>query len=88
MYIEFTLPTGAGGMSAQYTDSILNRNLRDWSAKYQVSYTKKIVKLTVRITFEDEKAYSLFAMTWNPTADHMVNYIKDYKLIEPMRRPS
>ena len=36
MYIEFTLPTGAGGMSAQYTDSILNRNLRDWSAKYQV----------------------------------------------------
>jgi hypothetical protein len=88
MYIEFQLPTGSGGQAAQYTNAVLTRNLDAWSQRYQVPYTKKIFKWTLRVTFVDEKNYSLFAMTWQPTADYMVDYIKNYKLVEPMSRPS
>lgn len=87
MYIEFQLPTGAGGMAAQYVNSVLNRNLHDWSDKYQIPYNKKLHKYTVRVTFDDDTHYSIFAMTWNPTAESLLSYIKDYKLIEPMARP-
>ena len=87
MYIEFQLPTGAGGMAAQYTNGAIGRNLREWSERYGVAYIKKIHKHTVRVTFEDEKNYSLFAMTWQPQAEQMENYLKNYKFVEPMARP-
>ena len=87
MYLEFRLPTGAGGMAAQYTNSVLNRNLHAWSDKYGIPYNKKIHKYTVRVTFDDDQYYSVFAMTWNPVSDQMLSYLKNYKLIEPMARP-
>lgn len=88
MYIEFQLPTGAGGMAAQYTNSALNRNLHEWSDRYQIPYNKKIHKWTVRVTFDDDAHYSLFTMTWQPQADHMQHYLYNYKIIEPMSRPA
>lgn len=87
MYIEFQLPTGAGGMAAQYVNGALNRNLHQWSDRYQVPYNKKIHKWMVRVTFDDDAHYSLFAMTWQPQAEHMENYLKNYKFVEPMARP-
>lgn len=87
MYIEFQLPTGAGGMAAQYTNSVLNRNLHLWSDRYQIPYNKKIHKGTVRVTFDDDKHYSLFAMTWAPESEYMEDHLKNYKFIEPMARP-
>ena len=88
MYLEFRLPTGAGGMAAQYTYGALRRNIREWANRYQVEkYQEKVVKYTVRLTFDDESLYSLFAMTWSPTAEQMLSYLKNYKLIEPMARP-
>jgi hypothetical protein len=86
MYIEFRLPTGAGGMAAQYVNSVLNRNLHEWSDRYGIPYNKKIHKHTVRITFDNEENYSFFALTWLPHSDNMINYLTDYRLIEPMRR--
>lgn len=86
MYIEFQLPTGAGGMAAQYTNSILNRNLHAWSDRYGIAYNKKIHKHTVRITFDNDQHYSVFAMTWNPVSDRMLTYLINYRILEPMRR--
>lgn len=86
MYLEFRLPTGAGGMAAQYTNSVLNRNLHQWSDRYCIPYKKKIHKYTVRVTFDDEENYSFFAMTWNPVAEKMLSYLANYRLIEPMSR--
>lgn len=86
MYIEFRLPTGAGGMAAQYTNSVLNRNLHAWSDQYNIPYNKKIHKWTVRITFDNDQHYTLFAMTWNPKSENMLSYLTDYRLIEPMSR--
>lgn len=87
MYIEFRLPTGAGGMTAQYTNSVLNHNLQEWSDRYNIPYNKKIHKWTVRVTFNDNAHYSLFAMTWQPQSEHLLDHLKNYKFVEPMARP-
>ena len=86
MYIEFQLPMGAGGMAAQYTNSVISRNLDQWSNRYGIAHIKKIHKYTVRVTFDNEDFYSFFALTWNPTAENMLHYLTNYRLIEPMNR--
>jgi hypothetical protein len=87
MYIKFDLPTGAGGMVAQYTHSALSQNLQEWSEKYGgIPYNKKIHKWTVRVTFDDDKFYDFFALTWQPKSKQMLSYLLNYSLIEPMNR--
>ena len=86
MYIEFSLPTGAGGMAAQYVNSVLSRNLQDWGNQYGISYNKKIHKWTVRVTFDDDKLYDFFALTWRPKSDNMISYLTEYRFVEPMKR--
>ena len=86
MYIEFQLPTGAGGMAAQYTNSVLNRNLHDWSDQHNIPYNKKIHKWTVRVTFDNDAHYTVFALTWNPKDENMRHYLANYRFIEPMNR--
>ena len=66
MYIEFSLPTGAGGMSAQHASHIITRALHEWSDRYYIPYNVKNIKYFKRITFDDESHYAFFAMTWNP----------------------
>ena len=66
MYIEFSLPTGAGGMAAQHANHIINRALHAWSDRYDIPYNTKTVKYFKRITFNDDATYAFFAMTWNP----------------------
>jgi len=86
MYIEFSLPTGAAGMAAQWVNSILNQELHAWSDRFQIPYNTKLVKYTKRITFDDEKNYAFFALTWNPQNTEFATYLLEYRLIEPMRR--
>ena len=86
MYIEFRLPTGAGGMAAQYTYGALSRNLREWSELHDIPHTKKIHKWMVRVTFDEDRHYSVFALTWNPKSDNMLSYLTDYRFVEPMNR--
>jgi hypothetical protein len=85
MYIEFRLPQGAGGMTAQYTNSALNRNLHEWSDRYGIAYNKKIHKHTVRVTFLENKQYEFFALTWNPKAENFLSYLTNYRFVEPMK---
>jgi hypothetical protein len=86
MYIEFALPTGAGGTAAQYVNSLLNQELHAWSDLYDIPYNTKIVKYTKRVTFDNEELYSFFAMTWNPPNKKFRNNLLNYRLIEPMNR--
>lgn len=85
MYIEFALPTGAGGQAAQYVSHLIRLELQAWAKKYDVKYQSKSWKYTIRVTFDDNSIYSLFAMTWMPTADNFTSYLSNYRLIEPMR---
>ena len=82
MYIEFTLPTGAGGLAAQLAIGAISKALVIWAEKYNVTYVKKNIKYIIRVTFEDESLYSHFALTWNPTQNHQLKF----RLIEPMKR--
>jgi hypothetical protein len=86
MYIEFALPTGAGGMAAQYANNLLNQELHAWSDLYDIPYNTKLVKYTKRVTFDNEETYSFFAMTWNPKNKKFRNNLLNYRLIEPMNR--
>lgn len=86
MYIEFPLPPGAGGIAAAHANSALSRMLQAWSEKYNIPYRKKVEKYRVKVTFDDNKAYAVFALTWNPNKDkHGVSYFTNYSLIEPMK---
>ena len=86
MYLEFQLPTGAGGMAAAHANAILSRMLEAWSEKYDIPYRKKTEKYRVKVTFDDNKAYAVFALTWNPNKDQQwVSYFSNYSLIEPMK---
>ena len=76
MYIEFKLPQGAGGQAAAWANRILNNALHDWSDRYQIPYNTKVVKYTKRITFDDDRHYEFFALTWSPKTEHSfwINY--------------
>ena len=84
MYIEFTLPTGAGGQAAAYVNHLLNQELHAWSDQYEIPYNTKNVKYTKRITFDDEKMYNFFVITWNPKNTEFKYYLSEYRLVEPM----
>lgn len=84
MYIEFNLPNGASGYAAQHVNKVLEKELQIWSERYSIGYRKKIVKWTARVTLDDENAYSLFALTWNPSSTSIGNWLK-FSLIEPMK---
>jgi hypothetical protein len=85
MYIEFRIPSGGGGMPAQYANYWLKQNIKSWAEKYNIAYRTKDIKYTVRLTFDDDKFYNFFAVTWDPKADHMQHVLKEYRLIEPMK---
>ena len=71
MYIEFRLPRGAGGPDqASYALSIVQKKLVLWAAKYEVEYRTKVFKYTLRVTFDSDESYTLFALTWVPDPRH------------------
>jgi hypothetical protein len=70
MYIEFQLPRGAGGQTASYALSIVQKKLILWAAKYSVEYRTKIFKYTLRVTFDSDESYTLFALTWTTDPKH------------------
>lgn len=86
MYIEFSLPIGASGLAAQHTCAALSRNLEEWSKRYNIPYVKKIHKYTVRVTFNEDKFYDFFTLTWQPISNQLLSHLTNYRLIEPMNR--
>jgi hypothetical protein len=75
MYIEFShLPTANAWRA-------LGVELYDWAAKYNITYRQKAFKLTLRVTFDLDESYTLFALTWNPGQNESLKY----SLIEPMK---
>jgi hypothetical protein len=66
MYIEFRLPTGAGGMAAGHALQLIKKDIEAWAAKYDIKYKTKIHKYTFRLCLEGDKEYTQFALTWVP----------------------
>jgi hypothetical protein len=87
MYVEFDLPTGAGGMAAQHINAILLRMFKEWAARYGYTYKTKTVKYTIRLMFEDPNAYTTFGLTWNPEYKEFQSWLMRYRFVEPMNPP-
>jgi hypothetical protein len=79
MYIEFQLPSGASGMTATYALSVLRDKLYNWGQKYSIEYRTKIFKYTLRVTFDSDESYTLFALTW--TTDPKYPSWTSYRLV-------
>ena len=62
MYIEFDL----AGIETSGELLLLRRELLDWAKKYDIKYREKTIKFQHRITFDQDKTYSFWAITWNP----------------------
>lgn len=85
MLIEFSLPTGAGGMAASHHYRQLKAEIERWTSKYNITYTDKLIKYTYRVCFEDDKDYSLFQLTWNP-GDRVTDWGYRYRIITDRER--
>ena len=67
MYIEFRLPTGAGGMAAGVALNHINIDIDNWVRQHHIkSHRTKLHKYTYRLSLVNEKDYTLFALTWDP----------------------
>jgi hypothetical protein len=67
MYIEFRLPTGAGGIAAGYALTHINIDIDNWVRKYNIEYHKtKLHKYSYRLCLRTERDYHYFALTWSP----------------------
>jgi hypothetical protein len=80
MYVEFRLPTGAGGMAAGHCAALIKRNIEAWAVNHNIKYRTKIVNYTLRLSLLSEQDYTLFQLSWNP--DH--HCAREYTLVEPM----
>jgi len=78
MYIEFELDKGQPGANLL----LIRHHLVKWANQNdQIKYTEKTIKLKHRVTFDDEKLYTYFAMTWNAAQHGWL----EYRMIEPMK---
>lgn len=65
MHIEFMLPTGAGGQSAIYYNTVLDQQLAQWSLRYSIDYHKTLTYYRAWIWLPEPENYTVFALTWN-----------------------
>ena len=64
MYIEFQLRSDVPRMVIVRAHAAIGTNLAEWAEKYKIQYRKKIHKYTLRVTFDEDESYTLFALTW------------------------
>lgn len=79
MYIEFRLPSGPTGAAAAIMNNWINQEMHAWSDRYNIPYNTKITKLRKRITFDDDRHYEFFAVTWNPAHKWL-----DYRIVRDL----
>jgi hypothetical protein len=76
MYIEFRLPSGAGGAAAGTALAQINIDIDRWVKKYDIkSYRTKIHKYTYRLSLSNDKVYTHFALTWDPVYNASRNFV-------------
>ena len=64
MHVEFRLPSGAGGQAAHYSCTVLNQALEQWRDLYGFDYTIAITYYKLTLRFQDERALTVFALSW------------------------
>ena len=62
MYVEFTIEAH----EFTHKHAAISLALIAWGNRYNVQYKDKTIKRNLRVTFDDDRHYTLFALTWNP----------------------
>lgn len=76
MYIEFALPED----TYFSINRLLTYQLHCWSDQYQIAYNVKNIKNFKRITFDNDRSYVMFSMTWpgmGPASDIKWRIVSD-----------
>ena len=67
MYLEFKLPSGAGGMAAGYTKMSISKSVDRVCRRLAIELDQKLtVNYRFRVSFKQAKDYTLFALVWQP----------------------
>jgi|694.fasta_scaffold88491_4 hypothetical protein len=87
MYLEWKIPSGAGGATATLFCGILRDAIELWSTKWGIPYRTKIHKYTFRCTLGPDQNYDWFNLTWDPVkiaGDTNVTWFRP-RLVDPMK---
>jgi hypothetical protein len=89
MYIEFYLPDDIATTGSSNVIQFIRKNIvesvDDWAKRYDVAYRRKTVKNVLRITFDHDSYYTLFATSWQPPqVGKMHQWWFTYRIVEPM----
>ena len=69
MYIEFDLTH----IKTSGELLLLRKEILDWAKRYDIAYREKTIKFKYRVTFDQDKTYSFWAVTWNPKQHSQLN---------------
>lgn len=64
MYIEFKLPTGAGGMAALHASRHIRARVQAWADWHNVKITSIHSGYRMTFMFEHDHDYTVFALSW------------------------
>lgn len=83
MYIEFAISKSEGIQTMAFVVSKILQELESWSTSNgMIKYRTKIIKNSIRLTFDDDFNYSFFCLTWNPK--HLNNFWVNYRIIRDL----
>lgn len=71
MYIEFDI------QSHEYVPKIymIRDYLAVWAKQQNIPYREKAIKQKLRVSFDDDRYYAVFSLTWNP------NFRTNYRIV-------
>jgi hypothetical protein len=77
MYIEFDL----ADIKTSNEFLLLRKEISNWATRYEIAYKEKTIKLKHRVTFDQDKMYSFWAVTWNPQQHYFFN---QYRIVSDL----
>jgi hypothetical protein len=89
MYIEFYLPNDS---ALNFSTNVVNfiqqsiiQSVDAWSGKHGIAYRSKLLRKTLRITFDHDSYYTLFVTSWCPPQVGQIHeWWFTYRIVEPM----
>jgi hypothetical protein len=84
MYIEFRLPRGSGGQAAAHVNRLIHTDLQSWQDQHGIVLRSKNIKYTIRVTFDQDLHYTLFAATWNPKKSRFFQDYFNFRIISDL----
>ena len=80
--IEFTLPSGGGGLAPMMALANLKKKLAEVCSPHNLEYQTKIDGHRFRVTFAKNKHFTMFSMLWTST-----RFFQEYRILVQIPKP-